>query len=72
MIMRYQGNAYHRLLLLVLVVVLPIYSGSGHLVVGGLWLESSRVGVKGVGRRVCLPYWEHARAEIGQQLAPDG
>jgi len=46
MIMRYRGHVYHRLLMLVLVVVLPVHSsgggGSGHLVVGRLWLESGR------------------------------
>ncbi len=53
MIMRYRGHVYHRLVL-VLVVVLLVHGSSGHLVVGWLWLESGRSrGVKGVGWRVC-------------------
>lgn len=53
-----RGHVYHRLLVLVLVVVLPVRSngsgGNGHMVVGGLWLESGRgCRVEGIGRRVC-------------------
>ena len=43
MIMKYRRHVYHRLLVLVLTVVLPVCS-NGHLVVGGLWLESGRSG----------------------------
>ena len=43
--MRYRRHAYHRLLVLVFAVLLvrsSAGSGSGHSVVGRLWLESGR------------------------------
>ena len=39
---RYRRHVYHRLLVLVLVVVLPVYNSSGHIALGRLWLESGR------------------------------